>query len=256
MLYPTLHRYNKFLLTVYPIIYYCQPNARENIHTQLMILAIQIGTDNAILYVNRNWKQFTPYFTYIKPIITVSTLACISHQMSLIHTDNSTMLSSLSLMICKWISDTAYYSTLWSLCTPIAIGISYVYVRPLIQESVREIMTLEYVNRLIDTINNAVTQTPSTREKLKENEMIFLCPIKYKGNDTTVLKDVTCSICLEQVTENKIYRQLPCKHCFHPWCIDKWLLECSNKCPCCNTKLEMKNITIDTDIDTDIRIVN
>merc|ERR1712232_40626 len=33
-----------------------------------------------------------------------------------------------------------------------------------------------------------------------------------------------CSICLEEMLPNSEVRTLPCMHCFHRKCIDKWLL--------------------------------
>lgn len=42
-----------------------------------------------------------------------------------------------------------------------------------------------------------------------------------------------CAICVEEfeVTDNT--RVLPCKHYFHPLCIDPWLIEHSSMCPLC-----------------------
>lgn len=244
MIYPTLHLYNKFFLTVYPIIYCCRPDTRDNIHIQLLILTAQISADNIIEYVERKWDFMKPYVQYIKPVITVSTMTCISHQMSLINNNESSMLSRLSMTLCNWIQNVTLNTISWSIYTPIIAGVLYLSVKPIMnsyynraQESVRGMMTLENINRLINTLNNTVTQIPNTRTTLTETELLFITPPKFKGNDSTVLEDVTCAVCLEKVTENNIYRQLPCKHHFHPSCIDKWLLECSDKCPCCNTKV-------------------
>ena len=48
------------------------------------------------------------------------------------------------------------------------------------------------------------------------------------------MEDNNCSICLEKLTDNKKF--LPCFHCFHTKCIDKWLKN-SNKCPICKTAI-------------------
>ena len=41
-----------------------------------------------------------------------------------------------------------------------------------------------------------------------------------------------CPVCLDENELNKDFTRLPCKHCFHTTCIEKWLLE-NNDCPMC-----------------------
>ena len=45
-----------------------------------------------------------------------------------------------------------------------------------------------------------------------------------------------CTICLEGFNNEKV-RELPCKHCFHRECADKWLLK-SRKCPTCQYEIK------------------
>lgn len=45
-----------------------------------------------------------------------------------------------------------------------------------------------------------------------------------------------CVICAEKFTEDDEVKDLPCKHLFHPSCIDKWL-EKKKECPICKLKL-------------------
>lgn len=47
-----------------------------------------------------------------------------------------------------------------------------------------------------------------------------------------------CSICLEEIGQYHIGRQLQCRHFFHPDCIDEWLLE-SRKCPMCRHQQQL-----------------
>lgn len=47
-----------------------------------------------------------------------------------------------------------------------------------------------------------------------------------------------CSICTDKFTEKDTVRELPCKHIFHPNCIDPWLLAHS-KCPTCRVDIDM-----------------
>jgi hypothetical protein len=43
--------------------------------------------------------------------------------------------------------------------------------------------------------------------------------------------DLGCSICTEDFTTGEDVRVLPCKHKYHPACIDPWLLNVSGTCP-------------------------
>lgn len=55
------------------------------------------------------------------------------------------------------------------------------------------------------------------------------------GNtSTSTLEQPTCSICLDDfIPMSSIVRQLPCRHIFHPECVDTFLLEHSSLCPVC-----------------------
>jgi hypothetical protein len=43
--------------------------------------------------------------------------------------------------------------------------------------------------------------------------------------------DQQCSICTEDFKVGEDVRVLPCKHQFHPACIDPWLINVSGTCP-------------------------
>lgn len=49
--------------------------------------------------------------------------------------------------------------------------------------------------------------------------------------NTAEAEPSTCSICTEDFTVHEDVRILPCKHEFHPRCIDPWLVQQSTKCP-------------------------
>jgi len=41
----------------------------------------------------------------------------------------------------------------------------------------------------------------------------------------------SCAVCTEDLTEGSQVRRLPCGHCFHPVCIESWLLGFATTCP-------------------------
>jgi len=45
-------------------------------------------------------------------------------------------------------------------------------------------------------------------------------------------ENATCSVCLSRVEDGESVKTLPCKHVYHPQCIDRWL-ERSTMCPVC-----------------------
>jgi hypothetical protein len=55
----------------------------------------------------------------------------------------------------------------------------------------------------------------------------------HEGEAPAVVRDgeLGCSICTEDFTTGEDVRVLPCKHKYHPACIDPWLLNVSGTCP-------------------------
>jgi hypothetical protein len=54
------------------------------------------------------------------------------------------------------------------------------------------------------------------------------------GATTSILSQPTCPICLDDFEANETQvRELPCRHIFHPDCIDTFLLRNSSLCPMC-----------------------
>lgn len=52
------------------------------------------------------------------------------------------------------------------------------------------------------------------------------------GSTKAVEDELTCTVCLEQVTVGELIRSLPCLHQFHASCIDPWLRQ-QGTCPVC-----------------------
>ncbi|KAL9123797.1 MAG: hypothetical protein Q9217_006811 [Psora testacea] len=48
---------------------------------------------------------------------------------------------------------------------------------------------------------------------------------------------LACSVCTDDFVKGQDIRVLPCKHKFHPECIDPWLLNVSGTCPLCRIDL-------------------
>lgn len=57
---------------------------------------------------------------------------------------------------------------------------------------------------------------------------------KHTSEPRTAFSQPTCPICLDDfVPHNTMIRELPCKHIFHPECIDLFLRDSSSLCPVC-----------------------
>lgn len=56
------------------------------------------------------------------------------------------------------------------------------------------------------------------------------------GEDALVINS-RCVICMEDFVEGEELKVLPCRHGFHPGCIDPWLADHSDRCPLCNRSM-------------------
>ena len=52
-----------------------------------------------------------------------------------------------------------------------------------------------------------------------------------------------CSICLNKLEDNDLYKSNKCKHIFHSKCINTWF-NYHTTCPLCRTKIRLPKITI------------
>ncbi|CAL9056948.1 E3 ubiquitin-protein ligase SDIR1 isoform X1 [Musa acuminata AAA Group] len=59
---------------------------------------------------------------------------------------------------------------------------------------------------------------------------------KLDGDLKTPEDELTCSVCLEQVSVGELIRSLPCLHQFHAICIDPWLRQ-QGTCPVCKHRV-------------------
>ncbi|XP_052206179.1 E3 ubiquitin-protein ligase SDIR1 isoform X2 [Diospyros lotus] len=60
--------------------------------------------------------------------------------------------------------------------------------------------------------------------------------VNSAGTMKTSDDELTCSVCLEQVTVGELVRSLPCLHQFHATCIDPWLRQ-QGTCPVCKFRV-------------------
>ncbi|GAB5358779.1 hypothetical protein AAMO2058_000488000 [Amorphochlora amoebiformis] len=56
-------------------------------------------------------------------------------------------------------------------------------------------------------------------------------------DDTGRVINSRCVICIEDFKDGEELKILPCRHGFHPGCIDRWLADHSDRCPVCNQSL-------------------
>ena len=93
--------------------------------------------------------------------------------------------------------------------------------------------------------NFATTVNNSTKKILTQAEIEKLCTVGHANVNECIVQD--CSVCLGEVNNKCLHRTLPCKHAFHPHCIDKWLLESSDSCPICRCKVK-NEVKVETPI--------
>jgi hypothetical protein len=79
------------------------------------------------------------------------------------------------------------------------------------------------------------------RRGLSESEVARLGLTKWSGRpglDGVEVEEV-CAICLMELEEEEVVRELPaCHHTFHQPCVDRWLVERRNSCPLCVQRVE------------------
>ena len=98
------------------------------------------------------------------------------------------------------------------------------------EEQENEQRTVIYFGYFINLLNNL----EDVKIVLNENDLNDI-PLKKYSEISTEIN--TCSICQDELSKDNIIRQLGCSHIYHKECIDKYLLEYSNKCPICRTKI-------------------
>ncbi|KAI5794493.1 hypothetical protein DFH27DRAFT_613008 [Peziza echinospora] len=89
----------------------------------------------------------------------------------------------------------------------------------------------------ITTIPPAI---PPTRPPLHTDSSAASTTAPTAGTATPVEADprqLRCPVCLDDFEDGQELRVLPCRHSFHPDCIDPWLLNVAGSCPVCRIDL-------------------
>lgn len=100
---------------------------------------------------------------------------------------------------------------------------------------------------LIFVVSLACTLTISFVVDIFANE--FFEPVRFRSHAPAAARNLLdascptyrvqsekpqhCCICLEDLQRNVLVRELPCSHVYHSGCIERWILECSNRCCLC-----------------------
>jgi len=103
----------------------------------------------------------------------------------------------------------------------------------------------EVLDKLPTYVYTADTQEPSIVES---SEVVHLArpdsssspppaePEEHIASDNSRYNQPTCVICLDDfVSRSTTVRELPCRHIYHPDCIDQLLLQYSSLCPVCKS---------------------
>lgn len=123
-------------------------------------------------------------------------------------------------------------------------GISVLIAAVLLLSAARIALTLLASRELFTPTLQALQESPkvegATPDQIRVLPLIRVGPARAsddaaRPDDTSVstcLAGENCAVCLCDFEENELVRRLPCRHHFHPCCVDRWLLQNQN-CPLC-----------------------
>lgn len=237
--------------------------------------------DKSLDYFNRtfNLKRTTYYnLCYASAIINMTSLykaSNICSGLSLLHSVQSTNVSYfvewshfLSSHM-HYVNATAIQFRLISETACVAgAGVLYpmvkIYIKPirdffskfdnseLLIETIRDINESIRDNRAftLSYDNYVLYSTPNVHDTISESDLNLVAPLRFPGNNnsdrpleqqTEYSVPESCTICTEDYSEKQLTRTLPCKHSFHAYCVDDWLLRRSAICPICREKVFVYN---------------
>ena len=89
-------------------------------------------------------------------------------------------------------------------------------------------------------LHQLLQQLANPNRGVEEGELNQLEKIKYqKPQNVKAGEEDKCTICITEFNDGEELRKLPCKHIFHPQCVDTWLVQNSH-CPVC--KLDVNTV--------------
>ena len=84
---------------------------------------------------------------------------------------------------------------------------------------------------------NKENKVNKKKNKNKKNSFLITKSMEYFINNTNILNNEICIICLEKISFKERHF-LHCGHFFHCCCINKWISMDKNKCPTCKQDIE------------------
>ena len=88
-------------------------------------------------------------------------------------------------------------------------------------------------NFVVGLLQNYDSNEQNSDHRMPKEELNRIPIIKFAKNiNTKPGEEEKCPICLIDLEDNEEIRNLPCKHIFHPSCIDTWLVK-NSACPIC-----------------------
>jgi hypothetical protein len=125
----------------------------------------------------------------------------------------------------------------------------YDFILNNINDILYDLLTGEDIHRITNNDNRGyirinVKISAKKRKKKLIKEMLSHLPKyeKIKENDDLLTQHCSCAICMNKYKKGEYKRVLPCGHCYHKKCIDKWLI--SNEkmsCALCRESFVKKN---------------
>ncbi|XP_039121385.1 E3 ubiquitin-protein ligase RNF181-like [Dioscorea cayenensis subsp. rotundata] len=106
----------------------------------------------------------------------------------------------------------------------------------------------DFLEYLVDSIDHELDEiedlVDSINYDLHEQDSEYSCPAPQVLLESMVTEvfhsteeeGMGCVICLEELVSGTEVKRLPCFHCFHGQCIDRWFQE-MDKCPMCRFTL-------------------
>lgn len=171
------------------------------------------------------------------------------HDSSTIHFGyyiNNTLLNIMYL--------SSYWSSIFGTVSAFSVFCALKIFETLFSDTRRQLQ--EFIIRAINESRNGNVNQRLTpfldmfmNKTITEDELNKISPVRCAGlNNNNEFNETACSVCLEECNNKKLHRILPCKHVYHPQCIDEWLLKKSSLCPLCkqDVKIEKQNDINDT----------